>query len=160
MSGCCFPLSIVAVQKASIGRFTANRVGEANQTINNGVITKIQFANVVEDEEGWYNNVTFEYTPLIKGIYLFNFSSGLRNVTADGPVSINGFKNGARFRDGNNFSTGTAFDVQLNGTFYEEMNGTTDFMDIRYFQLTGNNDPQINTEAHNQYFQAWRIQRT
>jgi hypothetical protein len=120
----------------------------ANQTISQGVFTKVQY-NVEEfDTANCYDNTTnYRFTPLVAGYYQVTVAVAWASV-ANALVSI--YKNGSEFKRGSYVGANVVGAIN-SALIY--MNGTTDYLEGFCYQFQS---ATLNTSANSvgAYFQA------
>jgi hypothetical protein len=119
-----------------------------SQTVSTTTFTKVQLQTEEFDTSNAFDNVTnYRFTPTVAGYYQVNGAIGV-NTTATS-ISVMIYKNGVRFKDGNNMdANGNASSVAA--LIY--LNGTTDYLEL-YVYLT--NGQGLAAVASSTYFQAF-----
>lgn len=104
----------------------------ANQTgCTSSAYNKLKYNTVVQDVEGWYDNVTnFRYTPLVPGTYFFYGTAVSATIAAgDGPQIVL-YKNGVRFADGTYNPTPLVSSAWCGLASAVTCNGSTDYIEV------------------------------
>jgi len=107
----------------------------ANQAQATGVAAKIIFNTVESDSNGWYNNATGRYTPLLAGRYRVGVTVAQSGTTVT-QVQTFIYKNGAPFKVSEMFFTGGTATLTCTASAIVQMNGSTDFIE-GFAQITG-----------------------
>lgn len=96
--------------------------------------TLVPFNTITFDNGGYYNTSTFKYTPLVSGIYYFSFFTAFSDagVSASTNCSFAFYKNNVQLAP----ITNQILEAGVNRSRFSldlvvEMNGTTDFIDVR-----------------------------
>jgi hypothetical protein len=118
--------------------------------------TKIAFQNKEFDVGNYFDNVTnYRYQPLVSGIYLISASVGIfdANVQVDTQYNLTIYKNGGAFRFG---SYGQYLSSRTNSVVstYVPMNGTTDYLEVYFFNGNASNTLSTNPSALTTFFSA------
>lgn len=118
------------------------------QSISNSTATKVTFD--VEEYDTNNNFSSSRFTPTVAGYYQVNSNVGWGFTTGLALVDI--YKNGSLYKYGS-FSTGTAIGCSASCSALVYMNGTTDYLEIFTFQLTGLSN-NTTAASYATYFQA------
>lgn len=120
-------------------------IANSSQSIPNASPTKIQFANVIYNNGGYYDGVTnFRFTPLVAGYYNFFIVANWAAPGAAATTFIYLYKNGSQ-----NCQTGISVATSGVATHslprFLQMNGSTDYVEA-FANVTGNgsNPLQLN----------------
>lgn len=121
----------------SIPTFRAHRNG-TNQTSPNdagaGAYKIIQFTTEAYDSHGWFDNATnYRYQPLLPGKYFFTGSVSLLSFASGKLIVPNLFKNSATSLDGSFTYSGASGTMTAQGQWVVEMNGSSDYVELRVF---------------------------
>jgi hypothetical protein len=106
-------------------------------SVNNNVFTKVAFQVEDFDTNSFYNNTAsavgscpaYAFQPTIAGYYQVNWSAG---CTSQAEKYAGLFKNGGLYRAGSD-----AIGWWSAGSALVYMNGTTDYLEVYFYQLTG-----------------------
>lgn len=135
-----------------------------DQTVGDGVDTKITFNTEVLDTNSAYDTSTSRFTPQVAGKYLVNTSI----LGTDGPTTLVWtetyiYKNGSKYKEARyNFNANyiAGFNSILSGIV--DMNGTTDYLEI-YANMNSSDGGNItisrgrDVDTKDTYFSAYRI---
>jgi len=106
----------------------------SDQSVTDNVNTKIQFDTEDFDTDSYYDNSTYTFTPLVAGKYFVYSGGELRGSVADTLEYVNFDirKNGNIFlRTTSNPKDNQQNTISIYGGLVIDMNGTTDFLDVR-----------------------------
>jgi hypothetical protein len=119
-----------------------------SQTVSTITFTKVQLQTEEFDTSNAFDNVTnYRFTPTVAGYYQVNGAIGVNTIATSIAIMI--YKNGVRFKDGNNMNAnGNASSVAA----LVYLNGTTDYLEL-YVYLTNGQD--LAAVASSTYFQAF-----
>lgn len=142
--------SVVLVydENASRWRCVAERIDRArfaaylaaDETgIATGTIEPINIATESFDSHGWYDTSTYRYTPLLPGKYLFTWAATISSLAATAVCISFLYKNGASVARGSQVVNGGTGDNISVGSYLVDMNGSTDYVDLRVFHNHGSN---------------------
>lgn len=141
--------------------YVARSFAAGNQTVTNGVNTKVQFDTVVIDTNSWWDAANYRYIPQIPGYYRFDYSVGL-NGTSVVILQSSLQKNGATINMGFRLLGTLATTVGGMGSaasILVLMNGTTDYVEV-FGQVNAASNLSIYGSLASTYLQAQLIQRT
>jgi hypothetical protein len=97
----------------------------------NGTFTRV-ICNVEEfDTASCYDASTYRFTPNVAGYYQFNGQTGAGYNT----IIVSLYKNGSEFKRGIQSSGATLSYVNVSALIY--LNGTTDFVELYWYQASG-----------------------
>lgn len=115
----------------------------ANQTLTNGEYAVVVFNSATLNANNWYSTSTGRFTPLRAGRYLISVS-GIFSGESATIFLLGCFKNGVSYRRFGqiNFTLGTITDYTTSGSCVMELNGSTDYADIRAV-IYANSNPRI-----------------
>jgi len=127
----------------------------SSQTISSSTFTKVQLQIEEFDTNSNFNNTgstvgsapSYSFLPTIAGYYQFNFS--LDGTVAGLPML---YKNGSRFKDGG-VNAGNAVGTANTGSALAYANGTTDYFEFYFYQVSGSNSTTTGSSFAT-YFQA------
>ena len=135
-----------------------------DQTVGDGVVTKITFNTEVLDTNSAYDTSISRFTPQVAGKYLVNTSIlGLDGTTTLLWCETYIYKNGSKYKEArNNFNANyiSNFNSILSGIV--DMNGTTDYLEV-YVNMNSSNGGDItisrgrDVDTKDTYFSAYRI---
>ena len=117
----------------------------ADQTLSDGVATKIQIDTEIYDTDGCYDNSSnYRFTPTTAGKYL---TFGSLNLFCDSSnlkvAMIMFYKNGALlYETHDNFTANYLRGVSQTQTIILDMNGSSDYVEI-YGKIEGNSTPSV-----------------
>ena len=119
----------------------------ATQSIATATFTKILINTKEFDTNSNYDNATnYRFTPTVAGYYQVNGQLSWGNG-ASATLITTIYKNGVRFKDGNNMTyTGGAYGV-VSALIY--LNGSTDYVELWGYQTTGS---ALNVNGNTQYY--------
>jgi hypothetical protein len=132
----------------------------ADQTVSDGVTTKVTFDTEIFDTNGYYDNSTnYRFTPLVAGKY-FIYSSALVYGTGDlesGKIVY--YKNGTEVRQSwmdpaNSSNAINQASVVLNAVV--DMNGSSDYIEI-FTNVQSGVGQILSSDTQGTYFGAYRI---
>lgn len=102
----------------------------SSQTISCSTTTVVNYDTVLYDNKGWYDTVTYRYTPTISGKYLVIAQAyGQASTTFTG-FSITIFKSADQFSISSIVPASTV-GITLPVTGILDMNGTTDYITVK-----------------------------
>ena len=135
-----------------------------DQTVGDGVVTKITFNTEVLDTNSAYDTSTSRFTPQVAGKYLVNTSIlGLDGASTLVWAETYIYKNGSKYKESRTiFSSNyiSAINNILSGIV--DMNGTTDYLEV-YVNMNSSNGGDItisrgrDVDTKDTYFSAYRI---
>jgi hypothetical protein len=131
---------------------------DSNQTISGQEWVKLKFEVVDLDTHNWFNVSTYEYTPLLSGIYLFYARVAALSLADQTYAYATIYKNGvaagqAFYRISN---TGYTDDIYPFVCAILEMNGIDDYVSAyTYFRDAGGGS--VNAPATDTSFSGFRI---
>jgi hypothetical protein len=130
----------------------------SNQTINDSTFTLVQLDTIQYDNLSDFDNVTnYRWTPSIAGIYCVE--AGLRYAAGTGTYRVNIFQNGAVvYATIANLSSGSVVSNTAAGLL--TFNGTTDYVDVRAYQVTGGTHDVVGAAAFHSFLAGHLIART
>ena len=150
-------VGIGAVGVTGGGSGTAAVVFGANHTssitVPTGVRTLIPFTTVEYDSNNYYDIATSRFTPLIAGYYQVTAGVGWVNPVVAAAVGID--KNTAEYKRGMQTAAGATM-LTSSVTAIVPMNGTTDYLTVKAFQNSGNNETTL-ADTIKSFFQAHLI---
>lgn len=118
-------------------------------SIPSGALTKCSFTTEDWDTASCFASSRF--TPNVSGYYQIN--SQIFYTGTSGRCIISLFKNGTRYRDGNDLNTGGSFvGLTVNALVY--LNGSTDYVEIYTYQSTGSTQTVSDNSGITSYFQG------
>ena len=118
------------------------------QTISTGTYTKIQFNTKNFDTANAYDNVTnYRFTPTVAGYYFITGQVGY-NTSVTAPQCVI-YKNGAGFKNGNNFGSGN----WATATALIYLNGSTDYVEFTAYTANTTNQT-VHGSIQGTYFVA------
>lgn len=127
----------------------ANQTGVATSTE-----TQVLYDTVAADTAGAWDNTNHRYQPLVAGNYIVAWGVGAATTLIDGCTNITDiYKGGVRLTRGATLVQGAANSSNVHGSAIVAMNGTTDYLDARWFHTHSGNADIINT-ATVTYFTA------
>lgn len=108
-------------------------------SIPNNVYTKVLYQTEEYDTNNNYDNTTSRFQPTVAGYYQVNWSTG---VTTQAEKFTALYKNGSFYRAGSDsigwWSAGSALVY---------MNGTTDYLEVYFYQTTGSTQTTYTPQA-------------
>jgi hypothetical protein len=104
------------------------------QTITNNTSTKIALNTEAFDTNSNYDTTNYRFTPTVAGYYQINGTVYFSNPNVYNAVFI--FKNGSRYRTGVQAGNG-AYSYGSTVSDIVFMNGTTDYIELYCYQLSG-----------------------
>ena len=115
----------------STGSYINIQRGTSDQSITNGVQTKIQLNNELTDTDGTFDSTTnYRHTPTKAGKWLYVFGVWMDLSLAGAQVEVDIFKNGT-LAAGAAVAGGSAVaDSFLPGVTVLDMNGSTDYVEV------------------------------
>lgn len=124
-------------------------------TIGASGSTKVNFATVEFNIGGYYDNSTMRFTPLIPGRYEVLAAVGISsaNVVTNTQYNCVLYKTGSQFRFGSYSANLTNLANSVLSTFVE-MNGTTDYLELFFFNGNAATTLATNANALVTYFSA------
>lgn len=131
----------------------------SNQSINDSTFTLVNLDTVVLDNLTDFDNVTnYRWTPSIAGVYWvqggIRFTSG-----ATGPYRVNIFQNGAVvLATIANLQSGSV--VANTASSLLSFNGTTDYVDLRAYQVSGGALDVVGAAAYHTFLTGFLVSRT
>ena len=132
----------------------------ADQTVSDGVNSKIEFDTEVYDTDNTYDNSTnYRFTPGISGKYfvysVLLFKSDTASQIDDTTLRL--YKNGSQYKRVNtNVTTGNTTTLILNVSTVMDLN-TTDYVEIYGNLNVGSGTATIEASEKSTYFGAYRI---
>lgn len=105
----------------------------ANQSINSGVLTKIQFDTKIFDTANCYSTSTYRFTPNVAGYYDVRCNYYILSLPSTNYATLALYKNGAY----TNVLLGAAGASGGNGTDLVYLNGSTDYVEMYITQDSG-----------------------
>jgi len=117
----------------------------ADQTLSDGVATKIQIDTEIYDTDGCYDNSSnYRFTPTTAGKYLTFGSLNLFCDTSNLKVAmIMFYKNGALlYETHDNYAANYLRGTSQTQTIILDMNGSSDYVEI-YGKIEGNSTPSV-----------------
>jgi hypothetical protein len=153
-------------ETVSLGSGVTSKVNEpyfqverdAEQSISDATVTKIQWDTVTFDTGSYFNATDYSYKPLVAGkyfVYAQTYPDSQGNSDLD-DCFMYLYKNGSEiFQCGTNFGDNDARNTTLNLSFIVDMNGTSDYLDVRLFIDDNSGTPRI--QATKNTFSAFRI---
>ena len=133
----------------------------ANQTVGDGVVTKVQIDTEVFDTNGYYDNATnYRYTPLVAGKYFVYGSVYARTATSSaldwGITYI--YKNGAVYKEQiTQFTNNRGRQASVYISTVIDMNGSSDYVEIFGNTNVSSGTPEFSSFNNGTYFGAYRI---
>ena len=131
----------------SSGAVSHNTVGfsatlSADQTIANATVTIVQCNTEAFDTDGYYDNATnYRFTPGIAGKYLFTGSiTSVTGISANNFFQIFLYKNGSGVFTLRTINGATAYGHSITIVGIIDMNGSTDYVDMRVQHASGGNE--------------------
>lgn len=119
------------------------------QVISNATYTKIQCNTEEFDTASCYDNSTnYRFTPTVAGYYQVN--GQVYAPTSSTRTFVILYKNGSQFKRGSDI-TSSVNSVVVSTLIY--MNGTTDYLEMWFWQQSGGN-LTLGTNQNDNYFQA------
>ena len=130
----------------------------AELSISDGVTTKIDWDTVTFDTGSYWNETDNQYLPLVAGKY-FVYAQLYPDSQADSQLDdtfLYLYKNGSQiFESGVNFNANNPRNHWLNLSFIVDMNGSTDYLDLRIFIDDDSGTPRL--QASKNVFLAYRL---
>ena len=127
-------------------------------SIPDGTTTKIDWDTVTFDTGSYWNETDNQYLPLVAGKY-FVYAQLYPDSQADSQLDdtfLYLYKNGSQiFESGVNFNANNPRNHWLNLSFIVDMNGSTDYLDLRIFIDDDSGTPRI--QASKNVFLAYRL---
>jgi hypothetical protein len=117
-----------------------------SQSIPNATVTKVTFTTEEFDTNN--NFASSRFTPTVAGYYQIN--ANLAYFFSSGVATTQIFKNGSLIKYGT-FGTGTAIGLAQGVSAIIYMNGTTDYLEIYSYQLSGAS-ADLNANIYASYF--------
>ena len=146
----------LTTQKVNYPYFQVER--DSEQSISDATTTKIEWDTVTFDTGNFFNTTDYSYKPLVAGKY-FVHAQTYPDSKADSQLDdcfMYLYKNGSQIHEsGANFNANNPRNFTLNMCFTVDMNGTTDYLDIRLFIDDDSGTPRI--QAQKNVFSAFRI---
>jgi len=146
----------LTTQKVNEPYFQVER--DAEQSISDATTTKIEWDTVTFDTGNFFNTTDYSYKPLVAGkyfVYAQTYPDSQANSQLD-DCFLYLYKNGSEiFQSGANFNENNPRNHWLNLSFIVDMNGTTDYLDVRLFIDDDSGTPRI--QAQKNVFSAFRI---
>lgn len=130
----------------------------SNQSINDSTFTLVELDTVTYDNLTDFDNATnYRWTPSIAGIYYVE--AGLRYAAGTGTYRVNIFQNGAVvFATLANLNSGSVVANTAAGLL--SFNGTTDYVDVRAYQVSGGALNVIGAAAFHSFLSGYLVART
>ena len=113
-----------------------------SQTVANNTDTKVQLNSEIFDTANCFDSTTnFRFTPNVAGYYQINATVNVGFNTSAGISIVRIYKNGSLYvelyRGQNQPNTG----LEISGGALIFFNGTTDYVELYFFQNTGSSQP-------------------
>jgi hypothetical protein len=131
-----------------------------DQTVSNGVLTKVQIDTEIFDTDNMYDNSTnYRFTPTVAGKYYVYASI---KIFGDGDIEMSNthiYKNGSLYKGAifDPVNTSNSMNASnLSNSAVINMNGTSDYLEIFGLVQSGN-ARQFQTATKNTFFGAYRI---
>lgn len=131
----------------------------SNQTISDSTFTLVQLDTIALDNLSDFDNVTnYRWTPTIAGVYYV--LGGIRYASGStGLYRVNIFQNGAVvLATVANLSSTSVVANTASG--FLSFNGTTDYVDLRAYQVSGGNLDVVGAAAFHTFLQGYLVART
>jgi len=131
---------------------------DTEQSITDGTTTVIAFETKTLDTDNCYSTSTYRFTPNKAGKY-FVYAQTYPDAQANSQLDdcfLYLYKNGSEiFQSGANFNDNNPRNHWLNLSFIVDMNGTTDYLDVRIFIDDDSGNPRL--QSTKSAFSAFRI---
>ena len=108
------------------------------QTIGSGTDTVITFNHTDFDPSGWYNSEYFYYQPTVAGTYQVSYGVNFEDAgSGTGQINVQIRQNETGSVNINQSNLNVGYNQTLTGTYFVQMNGTTDILDLSAYSSVG-----------------------
>ena len=116
----------------------------SGQTFSAGTVTKVTSFGTTAPALDYYwdtasrwDNTNKRFIPNVAGYYYFNTNVAVASIATGDNLGLGFYKNGTGVRFGPLFNNGGGNDVYLNSSCMMYMNGSTDFIEVYFLNLSG-----------------------
>ena len=110
------------------------------QTIGSSSDTVITFNHTDFDPSGWYNSEYFYYQPTVAGTYQVSYGVNFEDAgSGTGQINVQIRQNETGSVNLNQSNLNVGYNQTLIGTYFVQMNGTTDILDLSAYSSVGQN---------------------